>query len=461
MKALGKSAAKLAVFALAGHMAAEYALAQRGTGPAGPPPAVQSPSESMGNLDFLYTCGTCHGRIDQAPPVATLQELSPEKIYQTITTGSMKSQAANLTDEQKVKIAEFVSGRRLGAAESGEAKAMSNACSSNPPVQSQTAAPSWNGWSPNPLTNTRYQAAKAAGLSPAAVSRLQLKWAFGLPATSSAYGQPTVMDGRVFVGSDSGYMYSLDAATGCVHWSFQAKAGLRSAPMIAPVKPGSTQMAAFFGDIRGNVYSVDASKGELLWKVAIDPHPLSRVIAGVKVLDGRVYVPVANLEEPGSAGYDYVCCTSRGSVASLDSATGRQIWKTYTITEKASPRETSTGVSFLGPSGASVWGSVALDTKRRAVYLGTGNAFSAPDVGRDDAVMALDMDTGKILWVQQALHGDVWHTSNCGSGPAPAGFPPKSASRRPDQPAPASRGGQAGRGAQTARPAPPAFYYCP
>src|SRR4029077_11885962 len=247
------------------------------------------------------------------------------------------------------------------------------------------------------------------------------------------------------------YLYPLDAATGCVHWGFQAQAGLRSTPMVAPAKPGSTQIAAFFGDIRGNAYSVDASSGELLWKVAVDSHPLTRITAGVKVYNGRVYVPVANLEEPGSTGYDYVCCTSRGIVAVLDAATGKQIWKTYTITEKPGPQKTSTGVNFLGPSGASVWGSVTLDPKRRAVYVSTGNAFSEPDVGRSDAVMAMDMDTGKILWVQQAEHGDVWHSSNCGSGPAPEGFPPKSASRGPALPAqPARKGPPPAR-----RPPPP------
>jgi hypothetical protein len=187
-----------------------------------------------------------------------------------------------------------VSGRTLGAAESGDARKMQNPCAANPLVRNAPTAPSWNGWSPNALTNTRYQTAKAADLSPAAVSRLQLKWAFGLPATYSAYGQPTIFDGHVFVGSDSGYLYSIDAASGCVHWSFQAQAGLRSTPMIAPAKPGSARMAAFFGDIRGNIYSLDATTGELLWKVSVDPHPLSRIMAAIKVYNGRVYVPVAN-----------------------------------------------------------------------------------------------------------------------------------------------------------------------
>jgi polyvinyl alcohol dehydrogenase (cytochrome) len=455
MNILRASTLTLAVMAVAGH-----ALAQRGTGRAGPPSATQSPSEAMGSLDFLETCGVCHGRIEQAPPIETLQKLTPEKIYATISTGNMKTQAAGLSDERKIKVAEWVSGRRLGVAENGDPKKMPNACPSNPPVRSVTSAPAWNGWSADAMNNTRYQPAKAAGITPASAARLELKWAFALPGASSMYGQPTIVDGRVYIGSDTGYLYSLDAVTGCVHWGFQAQAGLRSTPMLAPAKPASAQMAAFFGDIRGNAYSVDASSGELLWKTSVDPHPLTRITAGVKVYNGRVYVPVANLEEPGSTGYDYVCCTSRGIVAVLDAATGKQIWKTYTITEKPSPQKTSTGVNFLGPSGASVWGSVTLDPKRRAVYLSTGNAFSEPDVGRSDAVMAMDMDTGKILWTQQAEHGDVWHTGNCPAGPPPAGFPPRSASRPPAQPGRAGRG--AGRGPQPpARPAPPAHYYCP
>ncbi len=196
-----KTIVKLAVFALSG-----YASAQRGTGPAGPPAATETPNyEAKGDFDFLNTCAVCHGRIEQAAPLTILQNLSPEKIYETITNGNMKTQAANLTNEQKIKIAEFVSGRTLGVAESGDARRMSNVCGANPPVRNETSAPSWNGWSPNALTNTRYQPAKLAGLSPAAVSRLQLKWAFGLPATYSAYGQPTIVDGRVFIGSDSGH----------------------------------------------------------------------------------------------------------------------------------------------------------------------------------------------------------------------------------------------------------------
>src|SRR5438045_2409120 len=101
----------LAVLALTG-----YALAQRGTGPAGPPSATQSPSEAMGSLDFLETCGTCHGRIEQAPPIEILQKLSPEKIYETISTGNMKTQDADLSDKRKIKVDAWLNAKKLETA---------------------------------------------------------------------------------------------------------------------------------------------------------------------------------------------------------------------------------------------------------------------------------------------------------------------------------------------------------
>src|SRR2546425_11273658 len=96
LKTCRRLAVKLAVFALA---VAGYAPAQRGTGPAGPPLATERPNyEAKGDFDFLNTCAVCHGRIEQAAPLAILQNLSPEKIYGTINTGIMKTQAANLTN---------------------------------------------------------------------------------------------------------------------------------------------------------------------------------------------------------------------------------------------------------------------------------------------------------------------------------------------------------------------------
>jgi polyvinyl alcohol dehydrogenase (cytochrome) len=410
-------------------------------------------SEGDGSTIFGNFCENCHGnpKVDSAPPPAVLKQMTPESIYSTLTKGNMVTIAKGLTDQQKRDIAEWVGGRKLGAAESGDAKKMTNVCASNPPIRDLTSKPSWNGWSAD-LSDTRFQPAKAADLSVAQVSRLRLKWAFGLPAAASVYGQPTLVDGRVFVSSDAGFVYALDAETGCVHWSFQAQTGVRSAITVGKIKAGGggeqERYAAFFGDIHGNIYAVDTTNGELLWKHAIDAHPLSRITGGTRLYDGRLYVPVASLEEPESSSPNHPCCTFRGMVAALDANTGRQIWKTYTIPDQPTPRKTPDGRSFIGPSGAGVWSPMTIDPKRHAIYFVTGNTFSDPDVGRSDAIMALDLDTGKILWIQQDEAKDVWHTG-CPQGQGPPGFPPKTF-RAGSASAPSSR-----------RPPMPPSYYCP
>src|SRR5215510_6002293 len=145
-------------------------------------PAAQSQAlvqvrgnEGAGSTIFGNACGGCHGKIESAPSPAMLKKLTPEKVYEALTTGDMRNQAKDLTDQQKRDIAEWVSGRSLGASVSGDVKSMPNRCSANPPVKDLTA-PGWNGWS-HEIFNARFQPTKMAGLQPASVSRLTLKWA--------------------------------------------------------------------------------------------------------------------------------------------------------------------------------------------------------------------------------------------------------------------------------------------
>ena len=132
-------------------------------------------TEGAGSTIFGNYCENCHGnpKVDSAPPPAILKQMTPERIYQALTTGDMVTLSKDLTDLQKRDIAEWVGGRRLGAAENGDSKGMPNRCASNPPIRDLTSAPSWNGWSD--INNTRFQAAKPAGLTVAAVQRLQFQ----------------------------------------------------------------------------------------------------------------------------------------------------------------------------------------------------------------------------------------------------------------------------------------------
>lgn len=359
---------------------------------------------------FDQNCATCHeiGNTAEAPDRKALHKLTPDTVYQSLAQGSMAKLVPAMTDDQKRAIAEYIGGRKLNVEALADAKHMANHCSSNPPIADIASTPAWNGWGADPA-NTRFQPATAAGLRASQVPGLKLKWSFGFPGATAAHNQPTVVAGRVFVAADAGYVYSLDAATGCVYWSFLAQAAVRSASTVGPIDGhGATKYAVYFGDLKANVYALDASTGELLWTVSADDHPLARITGAPSLFGSRLYVPVASFEEPAGIGQNYPCCTFRGSVLALDTGTGRQIWKTYTIPEPQPTRKTSKGVQLYGPAGGGVWNSPTIDPQRHAIYVGTGDAYTEPAPKGTDSILALDMDTGAVLWSAQDLENDAW-----------------------------------------------------
>jgi polyvinyl alcohol dehydrogenase (cytochrome) len=366
-----------------------------------------------GTQAFEQYCATCHGNPSSAvaaPEELKLRRLTGDEIYAALSKGPHVS-LQGISDEEKREIALSMGGRKPGVAQIADAKLMPNHCSSNPPLGDLSVKPSWNGWGNDPTTNARFQPAKAAGLSAIQVPQLMLKWAFGFPGVEQTYGQPTIAGGRVFMGVDTGAVYSLDAATGCVYWSFQADASVRTAINIGPVKGhGAAKQGISFGDVRANVYMLDAATGKLLWKVKVEDHPVARITGTPTLYEGRLYVPVSSSEErSGGLSTVYPCCTFRGSVVALDASTGRQIWKTYTVPEAPKPvGKTSKGVTIWAPNGGAVWNSPTVDVKRHALYIGTGDAYNRPAAATTDAIMALDMATGQILWAHQDTVDDAW-----------------------------------------------------
>jgi polyvinyl alcohol dehydrogenase (cytochrome) len=363
-------------------------------------------------IQFEKNCSKCHGNANSQGNAASresLMKLSPEAIYSTLTTSSMSDHSKNLNDDQKRLIAQHLGGRPFGVADVGDVKAMSNRCAANPPLSDPSTGAFWNGWSNDP-TNTRFQSAQAAGLTADQVPRLKLKWAFGVPDATEMYSQPTVVSGRIFIGGDSGYVYSLDAATGCVYWSFLAQAGVRTAPTIGALKTrGAAKYAVYFGDQRANAYAVDATTGELLWKQRVEDHPLSRIVGAPKLYKGKLYVPVSSGEEGISASSAYPCCTFRGSVVALDAETGKQIWKTYSVPDAPKPtKKNSAGTQLSAPAGAAIWNSPTIDAKRNALYVGTGDSYTEPAAKNSDAILAMDLNTGKMLWSFQDIKNDSW-----------------------------------------------------
>ncbi len=363
-----------------------------------------------GLLPFEQKCASCHVKPEagsRAPSRQQLQGQPPETILAAMTTGGMAPMATGLTEAQMRAIAEYVSGRAFGTAAAGHAATMTNQCAAKP-LGNPLTGPAWNGWGVD-ASNTRFQPAAAAGLTAATVPNLTLKWAFGFPEGRQAFGQPTVVGGRIYVGSDNGFVYSLDAATGCVYWSYQAKAGVRTAITVAPINAGTSRFAVFFGDLRANVYAIDADNAALIWTKNADSHPVARITGAPAYHDGRLYVPVSSIEEAVGGNPAYPCCSFRGSVIAYDASTGEQRWQSFTISEAAVPiRKTSIGTQLWGPAGAAVWSAPTIDPQRRRIYISTSNGYTYPAVNTTDAVMALDLASGKRLWTRQLTANDAY-----------------------------------------------------
>lgn len=264
----------------------------------------------------------------------------------------------------------------------------------------------WNGWAD--AANTRFQNAKAAGLNSQTAPKLKLKWAFGFPDVTMAEGTPTIFGGRVFIGDANGIVYSLDARTGCTYWTFKADTAVRNSPAV-----GS---AVFFGDLKGNVYALDSANGRQLWKTRADDQPMAVITGSPKLAAGRLYVPVSGRDESIAAtNPTYECCTFRGSVVALDAATGKKIWQAYTIREEPKPTgRNAKGTKTMGPSGAVPWSSPTIDLQKNAIYIGTGVNYSKPATDTSDAIVAFDMDFGRLLWTRQ-FHTDDSYNFACGA----------------------------------------------
>ncbi len=369
---------------------------------------------------YRERCAACHDRSAEtrAPAPSALRQMSPENVVRALESGLMKEQGASLTAAQKTALAVFLTGKTIGQA-APQAKA--NTCP-NAAAPFSPSGPSWNGWGAD-LANSRYQSAAQAGLNAADVPKLKLKWSFAFPGTFAAYGQPTVSGGRIFVPAANRKVYSLDVHSGCEYWSIETQAPVRAAITIATVRGEQVRQVAFFGDQRANAYAVDASSGELLWKVHVEDHPMAKIVGSPQYAAARLYVPITDAEEAPAMSPKFECCTGRGALVALDALTGKQIWKTYTIAEKAHPTiKNSAGTQMWGPSGASIWSAPTIDLEHKVIYAATGDNFSSPATKTSDAVLAFDLETGKLLWSKQITEQDVFNMA-CVPGPSKASCP--------------------------------------
>jgi polyvinyl alcohol dehydrogenase (cytochrome) len=351
---------------------------------------------------YKQKCAVCHdAQEERMPPLFLIRRRSAEDVIQTLTNGSMKQQATGLSNEQIRALAIHMTGKVPGPPIDENLNA--NLCKGAPPAVN-LKGPQWNGWGRDP-DNSRYQ--PNPGIRAEDVPRLKVKWAFAHPGTM-ATGQPAVVGDRMYLTIEAGLIFCLNAQTGCTYWTLNPGAAVRAAVTVGPMPPGSkARHALYFGDEKSNVHAVDAATGKQLWKTRVEDHFLSRITGAPVLHRNRLYVPVSSFEETAGRDAKYECCKFRGSMVALDAYTGKIVWKSFTILDPPKPfKKSSAGTQMYGPAGAAIWSAPTLDLKRGLIYAGTGNSYTDVETTTTDSVVAFEIKTGKIAWVNQVTPKD-------------------------------------------------------
>ena len=370
-------------------------------------PARAAAAAHPGEALYEAHCAQCHSGAGQAgaPHRIFMTQMAPDMILAAMNSGAMRQQAQALSSAERRQVVDY-----LAKDEPAVTRAATVSCES--PANSGNEAPYAMAWGID-LANRRFIGESDARLSGEDIHRLKLRWVFAYPNANRARAHPLFFDGDVIVGSQDGTVYALDGKSGCVRWRFRASAEVRTG--ITPARRsvgGETTWVGFFSDFQARAYAIDLTDGELLWKTKVDPHPGATGTGQPTYFDGRLFVPVSSLEVGQAGDPNYPCCTFRGSLVALDADTGTQLWKTYTIAEAAvEVGKNPVGATTYAPSGAPIWSSPTVDPERRRLYVGTGENYSSPSQGSSDAIMAVEMDTGAIVWVRQTTEGDAWNAA--------------------------------------------------
>ena len=355
---------------------------------------------------YAKYCASCHDQVGaRIPARAALTTMSPARILRTLDFGLMMSIAYPMRRDEREAVAAF-----LGTGTDDSAPPPAAFCKADRPIMSGSSRDAWTGWGPSP-SNMRFQAADGAGINAGNIGRLQLKWAFGFAGDVTAFAAPTVLNGTLFVGSAGGVVQALDAASGCLHWRYQASGPVRTAMTVATE---GQRHSLVFSDQNGLVYALDAQTGKEHWKKRIEDHEATRLTGTIAVHDGVAFVPAASWEETRSIDPAYPCCTFRGSVTAVRVRDGAVVWKTYLVDPPKRTGQTAVGTATYGPSGAGVWSTPTIDQPRGVLYVTSGDNYSHPATSTSDAILALDLKTGAIAWSQQTTPDDVYNSS-CGT----------------------------------------------
>jgi alcohol dehydrogenase (cytochrome c) len=264
--------------------------------------------------------------------------------------------------------------------------------------------------------NTRYS--PLSDINTSNVSKLNLAWAHSMGTLFSQESTPIVIGDTLYVTSSVGprFVYALDATSGAQKWTheFEIPKNVKQYGCCGQVNRGAafSNGKLFIGRLDGKLTALDAKTGEEIWTKTVVDYKQGSVITSPPLI-------VKNLVITGFGGGEY---GARGYITAFKQDTGEIAWKTWTVPGAGEPgSETWKGDSWQHGGGVA-WLIGSYDPKLNIIYYGTSNPgpwnASVRGTGTSDygkftnlytaATLAMDADSGKILWHIQSTPHDAW-----------------------------------------------------
>jgi quinohemoprotein ethanol dehydrogenase len=256
------------------------------------------------------------------------------------------------------------------------------------------------------------------------VKQLGLAWSHDLDAAHRGQeSTPLVIDGVMYVTSAWSKVFALNAKTGAPIWTYDPKVpgrvGVNACCDAVNRGAAAWKGRIYSGTLDGRLIALDAATGKLAWEVMTVPEGKRYTISGApRVLKDMVVI--------GNGGAEN---GMRGYVTAYDAATGKQIWRFYTVPgDPSQPFESaaleSAAKTWQGEwwklgGGGPVWDAIVFDPALDLVYIGVGNGapWNRAKIGGDalylNSIVALKADTGEYVWHYQTTPHDEWDYDSC------------------------------------------------
>ena len=370
------------------------------------------PLEMIGKRVFDKNCASCHDNpAMQAPSRESLSLYSRESLMIAMEFGKMQPMAAHLSKQNRTLIAHYLAGSDTTSYQ----WLASNACSDDQLAQNKKNIDThWlSNWGIG-LKNRRFVDENFTQIKPENISSLKLQWSMAFPKVNGMRSQPVIIGDNIYIGDRAGKLYQLDRTSGCVINHTDILGGVRTSITLAKLSDGKQLL--FMASPIGMVYAIDPETLQKVWQQSIVISKYSTVTGSISYYDDTLFVPISSYEVAASGGPDHICCTSHGAVTSLNARSGEANWVWHATQDAIVSGQNRKGMPVFGPSGAPIWTTPAIDIKRNRIYFGTGENISEPATDTSDAIIALDMDSGELIWKFQATENDVWNAACLNGG---------------------------------------------